>query len=201
MRLGVFGGTFDPPHIAHLILAMEAYEQLHLDRVLWVLTPNPPHKPDRRDITPLAIRLEMLNAAIAGNPAFAVSRADIDRPPPHYATGTMKALRIEFPSDTLVYLIGGDSLRDLPTWHEPQEFLAAVDELGVMRRPGARLNLAALETLLPSLHLKLRFVHAPLIEISGTVIRQRAAAGQDFRYYLLPSVYAQVVVHNLYQST
>ena len=92
MRYGVFGGTFDPPHIGHLVLAAEALNQFGLDRVLWVLTPEPPHKSERL-ITDLGVRLEMLRAAIGEDPDFELSRVDIDRPPPHYAVDTMAVLR------------------------------------------------------------------------------------------------------------
>lgn len=119
MRLGIFGGTFDPPHIGHLILAAEALAQLELDRVLWVLTPNPPHK-TRRSLTPVALRYELLRAAFEADPAFVISWVDLDRPPPHYAVDTMRLLRQDHPRDRLVYLMGSDSLDDLPLWHMAQ---------------------------------------------------------------------------------
>ncbi|MCX8025419.1 MAG: adenylyltransferase/cytidyltransferase family protein, partial [Thermanaerothrix sp.] len=90
-RLGIFGGTFDPPHVGHLILASEAADQLHLDRVLWVLTPDPPHKRGQ-PITPLAIRLKLVMAAIQEDPLFELSRVEIDRPGPHYAVDTLRIL-------------------------------------------------------------------------------------------------------------
>src|SRR4030042_4938152 len=102
MRLGIFGGTFDPPHVGHLILADEARVQLGLERVLWVLTPNPPHKMDQA-ITPLVDRLDMLRAALGDALHFELSRVDIDRPPPHYAVDTVRLLRRHHPDDTLVY--------------------------------------------------------------------------------------------------
>ena len=111
MRIGVFGGTFDPPHLAHLILAEEARYQLALERVLWVLTPESPLKPNDR-ITPVEQRLDMLEAALIENPAFEVSRVDLDRPPPHYAFETLKILKGSFSKGELFYLMGGDSFRD-----------------------------------------------------------------------------------------
>jgi len=128
MNFGIYGGTFDPPHIGHLILAAEAQAQLELERILWVLTP-PSHKPDRR-ITSTAIRLEMLLAAIAGNPVFELSRVDLDRHRRINAVDTVHLLRQTYPQAGLVYLMGGDSLRDLPTWVRPQEFLVACDAIG-----------------------------------------------------------------------
>ncbi|MDT8897401.1 nicotinate-nucleotide adenylyltransferase [Thermanaerothrix sp. 4228-RoL] len=199
-RLGIFGGTFDPPHVGHLILASEAADQLHLDRVLWVLTPDPPHKRGQ-PITPLAIRLEMVMAAIQDDPSFELSRVEIDRPGPHYAVDTLRILHDLYPEDRLIYLIGGDSLRDLPTWRQPLEFLKACDGLGVMRRPGDAVDLSYLEAVLPGLERKVMFVDAPLLEISSSQIRQRVAGGKAYRYYLPPQVYALVEKYRLYRTT
>jgi len=174
MRLGIFGGTFDPPHVGHLILADEARVQLSLERVLWVLTPNPPHKRDQV-ITPLEDRLDMLHAELGDDQHFELSRVDIDRPPPHYAVDTVHLLRQRYPDDTLVYLIGADSLVELPIWHTPREFVLACDEIGVMRRLGEAPDLEALEGALPGLKDRLRWVCAPLVEIASTQIRQAVA--------------------------
>ncbi|WP_299024518.1 nicotinate-nucleotide adenylyltransferase [uncultured Thermanaerothrix sp.] len=199
-RIGVFGGTFDPPHVGHLILASEAADQLGLGRVLWVLTPDPPHKRGQ-PITPLAIRLELVEAAIRSNPLFELSRVEIERPGPHYAVDTLRILHDLYPGDTLIYLIGGDSLRDLPTWHQPLKFLETCDGLGVMRRPGDAVDLSRLEAVLPGLERKVMFVDAPLLEISSSQIRQRVAEGRTYRYYLLPQVYELVEHYRLYRAT
>ena len=97
MRLGIFGGTFDPPHVGHLILATEAQYQLRLERVLWVLTPCPPHKAGQ-SISSVDERFELLYASLEGNPDFELSRADLDRPPPHYAVDTVELLRKAYPA-------------------------------------------------------------------------------------------------------
>src|SRR5512135_1764894 len=149
-RVGVFGGTFDPPHLGHLILASEARAQLHLDRLLWVLTSVPPHKLGQ-PITPLDDRLVMLRRALKDDPAFEISRVDIDRPGPHYSTDTMRLLREGNPGAALVFLIGEDSLRDLTTWHEPARLVAECDEIGVMGRPGVETNLTGLEAKIPGI--------------------------------------------------
>ena len=177
MIYGVFGGTFDPPHIGHLILAADAHDQFGLDRVLWVLTPEPPHKPGRL-VAHLSIRLEMLRAAIGDNPAFELSTVDIDRPAPHYAADTMQVLREESPGGKFVYLMGGDSLDDLPSWHEPQHFLDLCDGLGVMCRPGSEVDLAALEAQLNGVREKVRIIHTPLLEISSSEISVSACSGK-----------------------
>lgn len=199
MRLGIFGGTFDPPHIGHLILAAEAHQQFALDRVLWVLTPDPPHKQDRC-ISPLEERRRMLSEMVAADPAFELSEVDIRRPAPHYAVDTLGLLRQEYPSARLVYLMGGDSLVELHTWHTPQRFVDACDEIGVMLRPGWEADLSEIEARLPGIRAKLRFLHAPLLEISSTEIRRRIAEGLPFRYYLPPVVYTLINEGNLYRE-
>lgn len=198
MRIGIFGGTFDPPHVGHLILASEAYDQLMLDRLLWVLTPDPPHK-QGLFISPAAQRLQLVQAAIAGNPIFELSSVEIDRPGPHYAVDTVRLLREQFPGAELFYLIGGDSLRDMPAWSRPELLVEEVDGFGVMRRPGAEIDMAHLESILPGITAKTHFFTAPLLEISSTEIRQRIAGGRPFRYYLLPLVYELIVTRGLYE--
>lgn len=199
MRLGVFGGTFDPLHLAHLILADEALHQLHLNKILWVLTPFPPHK-QGKPITPLSHRLEMLEKAITDNASFELCRVDIDRPPPHYAVDTMCILRQQFPHAEMFYLMGGDSLQQLPTWKRPSEFIHLCDALAVMRRPYDHVNLDSLENMLPGITKKTIFVNAPLLDISGADLRQRVAEGRPFRYYLPDPVYRIVLKQNLYKD-
>lgn len=196
--LGIFGGTFDPPHLGHLILAAEAHQQLSLTRLLWVLTPDPPHK-QTAPIIPLAHRLTMLQLAISGDADFELSRVEMDRPGPHYALDTLNLLAEQNPGAEMVYLMGGDSLRDLPTWHRPADLLSACRYLGVMRRPGDSIDLPALEAILPGITSKVRFVEAPLLDISSRQIRQRIAEGHPFRYYLPPAVYRYIVRHQLYR--
>jgi nicotinate-nucleotide adenylyltransferase len=196
--LGIFGGTFDPPHLGHLILAAEALHQLKLARVLWVLTPQPPHKPERA-ITPLRHRLEMLQSALAGAANFELSSVEMDRPGPHYTIDTLDLLQSQYPTARLILLIGGDSLRDLPVWHRADEIITAVNAFGVMRRPGDALDFSDLEKIFPSLQRKIRFVDAPQLEISSSTIRQRIAAGGHFQYYMPPQVYDYIQRNHLYR--
>jgi nicotinate-nucleotide adenylyltransferase len=199
MRVGVFGGTFNPPHIGHLILASEAVAQLGLQRLLWVLTPDPPHK-QGQPITPLEIRLELLHAAIEDNPVFELSRVEMDRPGPHFAVDTIRLLQLKQPEAELYYLIGGDSLRDLPTWRDPQGLIAAISGLGVMRRPGDAIDLGGLEKEIPGISEKVLFIDAPLLEISASQIRERAEKGGNFRYYLPLQVYHLIDQYGLYRK-
>jgi nicotinate-nucleotide adenylyltransferase len=197
-RLGVFGGTFDPPHTGHSILAAEACADLKLDCLFWVLTPLPPHKLDQ-PVTPLEHRLAMLELAISGDENFQLSRIDIDRPGPHYMVDTLRLLADEHPSADLVLVIGGDSLRDFPTWHRPADLAAACHEIGVMRRPGDSLDLPALEATVPGAPARLRFVDAPLLEISSSDIRRRIREAEPFRYFLSQPVYEYILKKELYR--
>jgi nicotinate-nucleotide adenylyltransferase len=197
-RLGVFGGTFDPPHLGHLILAAEAQAQLGLEKVLFVLTADPPHK-RKKHLSPLKDRLAMVQAAIRGQKIFKLSRVDIDRPGPHFTADTMKLLAKEHKGKDLVYLIGGDSLRDLPDWERAQDFVDACTALGVMRRPRTRIPLDDLERALPGLSAKLEFVDAPLLEISSSEIRERVNSGGHFRYYVPRVVYDVIRKRRLYK--
>ena len=197
-RIGIFGGTFDPPHLGHLILASEARVQLKLTRLLWVLTPVPPHKMNR-PISSLDDRLAMVKLALNDEPSFELSNIEIERPGPHYTLDTVRIFSKLYPNDDLILLLGGDSLRDLPTWHRPADLVAACHQIGVMRRPGDSIDMASLEKKIPGLNSKVKFVEAPLLEIASSEIRRRAARGLQFRYYLLPTVYQYIQEHNLYR--
>lgn len=199
MRLGIFGGTFDPPHVGHLILAAEARDQLRLDKVLWVVTAAPPHK-TRRKVSPLDTRLALVQAALNDDPAYEISRIEIDRPGPHYTVDTVRLLGVQHPGAELFYLMGGDSLHDLPTWMNPQGIVASLAGLGVMRRPQDFVDLPALERVLPGVVAKVHFVDAPLLEISSSSIRERAAQGRHYRYFLPAAVYQMVREQNLYRE-
>jgi nicotinate-nucleotide adenylyltransferase len=197
-KIGIFGGTFDPPHIGHLILAGEAVSQFHLDRLLWVLTPDPPHK-QANPITPLAHRLPMLQAMIQHNPAFELSRIEIDRPGPHYTIDTVLSIADQHPDAELYLLIGGDSLRDLPTWRLNTDLIAAVSKIGVMRRPGDFTDLAAVETQIPGVIAKTQFIDALMQPVSSSELRRRISAGEMYRYYVSSDVYEYIDTHHLYR--
>ncbi len=195
--IGVLGGTFDPPHLGHLILAEFGRAALSLDEVLWVLTPTSPLKLDR-EISALEHRMAMVEAVVADHASFSLSRTDIDRQAPYFAIGTMEVLRKTYPKANLIYLMGSDSLNDLPKWNEPQRFVAACDALGVMMRPGADYDVAQLEEDIPGLREKVRFFAAPFVGISGQDIRQRVHAGQTIRYLVTDRVLAYINEHALY---
>jgi len=197
-RIGVFGGTFDPPHIGHLSLAAEACQKLQIDRLLWVLTPVSPFKHDQR-ITPVEHRLSMLERAIVGNLKFELSTIELENPGPYYTLDTMHRLADCYPSAELILIVGGDSLRDLPGWHQPVDLVAACHQIGVIRRPGDSVDLSALERQIPGTQAKVRFVDAPLMEISSSDIRRRVREKLPFRYLLSPSVYEYILKNQLYR--
>jgi nicotinate-nucleotide adenylyltransferase len=198
-KIGLFGGTFDPPHIGHLILASEAVHQFDLSRLLWMLAPDPPHKQEQ-PITSLSYRLEMLQRMIADNPTFEISYLEINRPGPHYTIDTVRLLAKQESNADIVLLLGGDSLRDLPTWRLPADLVAAVSKIGVMRRPGDPFDMSALEAKIPGLTEKVTFIDAPLQDLSSSDLRRRIANGKAYRYYLFPPVYDYIKINLLYRS-
>ena len=200
MKIGYFGGTFDPPHLGHIILATEAFYQLELDSLEWILTPFPPHK-NNLPITPVEVRLEMLNLAVGKHPGFEISLVDLNRDPPHYAADTVEILRAENPTSKLVYLIGEDSLFDLPGWYAPARFLANIDQLAVALRPNINSDLTKLESSLPGLREKIYFLSDTMLQISSSFIRERIKNNAPVRHLLDPEVYQYLDEKNLYQQT
>ena len=199
MRLGIFGGTFDPPHIGHLILAAEACNQLLLDQILWVLTPNPPHKKNQK-ITSVAKREKMVALAIDDNPLFVMSRIDIDRSPPHYAVDTLLLLREQRPYDDFYYLMGLDSLNELLTWHLPVDFINLCNRIIVMGRQGEITQNDKLYLEISGLSKKIHHLKAPIVEISGSDIRSRVRNGLQYRYFVPEKVYQYILANQLYNN-
>jgi len=194
-----FGGTFDPPHLGHEIVAREAGVQLGLDAVSWLITPDPPHKNDR-EITPIESRLALLDLITARYEHFLVSRLELERPPPYYAADTVEILKREEPEMKLTYIIGEDSLLDLPDWHQPARFISAIDRLAVATRPGIETDLEALEGKIPGLKEKTVFLSGVMVEISSSLIRQRIRAGAPYDHFLRSEVAAYIREHALYQK-
>lgn len=197
-RIGVLGGTFDPPHYGHLILGEQARDQLALRRVLWVPAADPPHKQERH-ISAVSHRLRMLALALADNPTFEMSKVDVERPGPQYTVDMLDLLQARYPSAELVFLIGGDSLRDILTWHEPEAIVACA-QMGVMGRPGVNYDLDSLAKALPDLESRVAFIETPLIEISGHDIRRRVREKRTIRYLLPYRVQTYIYEHGLYRA-
>ncbi|TFH35722.1 MAG: nicotinate (nicotinamide) nucleotide adenylyltransferase [Anaerolineales bacterium] len=195
--IGVFGGTFDPPHIGHCILADEACHWFDMDRVYWVPAGQPPHKPGR-PISRIEDRLAMVANITSQNPCFELSRVDVDRPGPHFAVETLALLRRDQPDAEFIYLMGSDSLSDLHAWHEPHRLLQQCQAIGVMQRPGTAFDLDQLDTEIPGLHEKVRVFPAPFVDLSGYSIRQRVKAGLSVRYMLTAEVNDLIFQRKLY---
>ncbi len=195
--IGVFGGTFDPPHRAHYALAKAAYEYLHLTKVIWIPTSIPPHK-SIEAAAAIEHRIGMVETLIESDPEFELSLVDVNRPPPYYAYQTLELLRDEH-SDLLIYLMGSDSLRDLPTWNLPMRFLDACDRIGVMERAAIDHDLDVLESQLPGLKKKIIMFPVPFLEISASDIRRRIGEGLPYQGLVDPRVGAYIEQHNLYK--
>ncbi len=201
MRLGVFGGTFDPVHLGHLILAEQCREQGRLDQVLFIPAPRPPHKQEQ-PLTPFAQRVEMLALALAGQPAFRIDEMEKDRPGPSYTVQTLEELHHRHPDADLWLLIGADTLHDLPHWYEPAR-VAALAGFLVAGRPDWELvaaeDLGKKLALPQEIKLRLEVVSMPLIEISSRDLRCRAAEGRSLRYLVPRAVEAYIHDKRLYQ--
>lgn len=197
-RLGIFGGTFDPPHHGHLIIATEVRHALALDRVLFLPAGRPPHKRGAA-VSPAEHRVSMTRLAIAGDPTFALCLDDVERGGPSYTADTLEALARQYPGAKLFFLMGEDSLRDLPTWRAPARILRAA-RLAVAARPGIATDLTALERLLPGISARVAFVPTPEIGIAARDLRARVAAGRPIRYQVPPAVEAYILAHSLYRS-
>jgi len=197
MRLGVFGGTFDPVHYGHLVAAEEVRYRLRLDKVLFVPAGMPPHKLDH-DITPTRHRLAMLELAIASNPGFALSRVDIDRHGPCYTVDTLALLHEEYgPGTELFFLMGMDSLAEILTWKEPER-LIRLAQIVVVGRPGFQADVDELDKVLPGAAERISIVDTPLMEVSSGDIRQRVREGAPIRYQVPEAVEAYIRAHRLY---
>lgn len=197
-QLGLVGGTFDPPHYAHLILAEHARDELDLQQVLFVPAGTPPHKDSTR--TPVQHRLAMLALAIQANPAFAISRVDVDRPAPHYSIDMINLMLDLYPDTGLHFIMGEDSFRDLPTWNAALGMVASGRvRLVVMQRPGAGATFPAMhEAILPGLAPYVTMLSSRMVEISSTDIVRRLRTGRSVRYLLPDTVLAYIQEHGLY---
>jgi nicotinate-nucleotide adenylyltransferase len=188
-RVGILGGSFNPPHLAHLICAQEAYTQLGLDRVLLMPVNTPPHK--RLEDPGAELRLELCRLAIGDDPRFAVSRIELDRPGPSYTVDTLRTLNAQAPEDQLTFIVGGDMALSLPSWHESSELLTRA-RLGVAERSGAA-RADVLERLRGLGHgERIEFFEMPRIDISSSLVRRRVADGLSIRF-LVPDAVASAI--------
>ncbi len=200
MRVGIFGGTFDPVHQGHLILAEQCREQGQLDEVWFMPTANPPHK-QQGSITRFDQRVEMLNLALAGNPAFRVEPIEKEREGPNYTADTLEELKRRHPDVEIFLLLGSDSLNDMPNWYQPQRILEQAS-LMVMRR--ADTPVLSDEEIQRQLghEVTLTGIEAPpLIDIASRDLRRRVSEGRSIRYLVPRSVECFIQEKKLYQQS
>ncbi len=202
-RVGLMGGTFDPIHYGHLVIAEEVRATLDLTEMVFVPAGQPPHKPGRA-ITAAEHRLAMLELAIASNPHFTISLIDLERAGPSYTVETLQLLHEQWGADTAIYfVIGWDSLEYLLTWHDPAGILEQLTYLVAVHRPGHTEvpgYLEALEARLPGIKQCLLTVPAPQLDISATDLRQRVAEERPIKYQTPEAVEQYIVQHSLYRN-
>jgi nicotinate-nucleotide adenylyltransferase len=190
-RLGILGGTFDPVHVGHVLLALFILERMPLDRVLFVPAADPPHKEMRPDMAPAEDRWAMVELAIAGLPCFQASRIELERPGKSYTYDTLRQLRAACPDSQLYLIIGGDNTSQLSTWHNPQGILELATVVA-----GSRLTADLASG--SGMSRQIATIDTPLIQISSTQVRQRLARGQSVRYLVPERVEAYIREKGLY---
>jgi len=194
--VGILGGTFDPVHLGHLVLAESARETFGLARVVFVPAGQPPHKPGTV-ITPARERLHMVEIAIADHPLFAVSPIEVERPGPSYTVDTIGELCETEPAAEWCLIVGGDALAEIPTWHDYRTLLTLVTVLAA-GRPGISLALP------PELYewpARVSLFYPPSLDISATMIRERIQRGLSIRYLVPGGVAAYLAEHRLYSAS
>jgi len=201
-RLGIFGGSFDPVHNGHLLLAECCREQCRLDEVWFLPAAAPPHKLGHV-LAPAKARIEMLELAISGHESFRVSPLEIERGGVSYTVETLRTISSQQPQAALFLLMGADSLRDLPTWREPAEILRLAVPAVVRRAGSAEPDFGPLAGLVDSARLegiKSSQVEMPQVELSSTDLRQRASEGRSLRYRTPRSVEKYIETQGLYRG-
>ena len=198
LRVGLLGGSFDPPHIGHLILAEEARDQLGLDKVLFAPAGQQPLKAGQV-MTPVADRVRMTELAIEGNPDFALSRGDVDRPGPHYTIDLVKIVAAQLPPQSeLFFLMGFDSLADLPKWREPAQLIRSA-HLVALTRPDIPIDWDVLEAHLPGVRDRVKLLDMPELEIASRDLRERVRTGRSIRYMVPDKVIGHIEKKHLYR--
>lgn len=195
-RIGILGGTFNPPHLAHLICAQEAYLRLGLERVILMPAGRPPHKPLDDDPGP-EHRLELCRRAVAGDPRLEVSDLEVRRDGPSYTVDTLSALRSQSPDTELYLIVGGDVAATLPDWHRPERVLALATLAVASRRGTSRRAVREALASLPGGD-RAEFFRMPTVGISSTEIRDRARAAEPIHYLVPEPVASYIEEHRLY---
>ena len=194
MTVGLFGGSFNPPHVAHLVVAEVVRDQFGLDEVWWIPNATPPHKPND-GLAAVQHRLAMTERTVEGNPAFRVCGVEVERDGVSYTVETLRVLQDQHPDTDFALILGSDSLDHFANWHRPDEIADRVPFI-VYKRPGAIESVAD-----PRYVNDVRYAAAPVMEISGTEVRARRRAGRSIRYLVPEAVRAYIDTHGLYGPT
>jgi len=198
-RLGILGGTFNPPHLGHLLCAQEARAGLGLDAVWLVPVRTPPHKALQAD-PGLEQRVALCEAAAAGDEGLTVSRIEVDREGASYSVDTLRGLHARQPEHELTFIVGGDMAHSFPSWREPEAVLELAS-LGVAERSGvARDDIVERLSPLRGAPERVRFFDMPRLDVSSSMIRRRVAEGRPIRYLVPDRVAAHIAEHGLYRS-
>jgi nicotinate-nucleotide adenylyltransferase len=201
--LGIFGGTFDPIHLAHLAVAERAAEALGLEEVLFIPAGQPPHKP-AVEITPAEHRLAMVELAVAGNERFGVDRLELERAGPSYTVDTLEALHASRAasgaSTDLTLILSAEAFLGLMTWREPRRVLELARVVVAPRDGYPDAGPGFLAQHLPDLADRATFLDGPRLRLSASELRTRAAAGLSLRYLVPDAVAAYIGDHGLYQK-
>ena len=197
-RIGIYGGTFDPPHHGHLVAATEVWAVLGLDRLLFMPAGRPPHKGDVA-VSAAHHRVRMVELAIAGRPHFALSDLDLDPARPSYTADLLARLRTAWGDDPdLFFVMGEDSLRDFPRWRDPAR-IAALAHLAVVTRPNVAVDLDAVVAAVPGLAGRVHCVAIPELDIASRDLRDRVAQGRPIAYQVPPAVEDYIRERGLYR--
>lgn len=198
-RIGIFGGSFNPIHQGHLIVAEFAAETLRLDLVLFAPVVDPPHK-SSKVLAPIEHRMNMIEMSITDNDRFRLSLVDVERPGPHYSADTVQIIKSEHPNSLLFFVMGGDSFRSFPAWYMP-DTIVQYCRLAVMRRPSSRPVQPNMHSeSMPKLVSSVNMIEAPPIGISSTRIREQLAIGKSVRYLVPQPVLSYIHENQLYQD-
>jgi nicotinate-nucleotide adenylyltransferase len=196
VRVGILGGTFNPPHLGHLVCAQEAYIQLKLERVLFIPARTPPHKPVEEEPGP-EHRLELCRLAVQDDPRFEVSDLEMKRDGPSYTVDTLSELHSNAPDNDLYLIVGGDVAAGLPEWREPERVLSLATLAVAKRRGTPRESVEAALAHLDGGD-RAEFFRMPRIGVSSTVVRRRVEAGEPVRYIVPDAVAEYIIDHGLY---
>ncbi len=209
-RIGILGGTFNPPHLGHLALARHAFGELGLQRVVLMPAHGAPHKPAVDDPGP-AHRLQMCHLAVGDEAGLVVCELEIERGGPSYTVDTLRAIHASYPDAQLTFIVGADTARTMPVWREPGEFFALAD-LAVAARVGSTGRREMLDILAPLRRTDgraaatergaggVRFLEMPVIEISSSLVREHVAKGEPIEELVGPAVAAYIAEHDLYRA-